>query len=109
VNAANPESATVDAHEATDWIGELLERAEAGDQTVLPKVREVLQSPEITDLLGNLARRVEVTIVAGATGGNLAMQEGLTKKLADMRAELCKVEAVPGESTRLVIHSQFAR
>ena len=62
-------------------------RAE-GDAGVLPQVQEVLKSPGVTDLLGNLAGRVEMAVVESVTGGNVAMREALTRKLADMRADL---------------------
>ncbi|HVK10511.1 MAG TPA: hypothetical protein VM597_17215 [Gemmataceae bacterium] len=85
------------ARAATDWTGGLLQRAEKGDQAVLPQVRQVLAAPEVTDLFGNLARRVEATVVEKVCGGNLAMREGLTKKLAEMRAELNGPDPYPLE------------
>ncbi len=85
------------AQEATDRVGDLLRRAEAGDPAVLPQIREVLASPEVVDLLGNLARRVERGLVDTVSGGNLAVREGLTKKLAEMRADLNGPEPTPLE------------
>ena len=85
------------ADEKADWIDDLLQRAQVGDRSALPQVQQVLQSPEVTDLLGNLARRVEITMVASVTGGNVAMQEGLTKKMAEMRAELAGPDPSPLE------------
>jgi hypothetical protein len=97
VKTDKPQPTAQEAKEAADWVGDLLQRAEDGDASVLPKFREVLKSPEITDLLGNLARRVEIAMVDGATGGNLAMREGLTKRLAEMRAELAGPDPSPLE------------
>jgi hypothetical protein len=97
VSDQKAEATAAAAKEASDWVGDLLRRAEEGDPGVLPQIREVLQSPEVTDLLGNLARRVEVALVDGATGGNVAMKEGLTKKLAEMRAELAGPSPTPLE------------
>lgn len=85
------------AHEKADWIDDLIDRAQKGDRSILPQVREVLKSPEVADALGNLARRVEATMVASVTGGNVAMQEGLTKKLAEMRADLLGADPTPLE------------
>jgi hypothetical protein len=88
VKPDEPKPDTKAAQDATDWIGDLLQRAQKGDKTVLPQIREVLASPEVTDALGNLSRRAEGTIVEQICGSNLAMQEGLAKKLTEMRAEL---------------------
>jgi hypothetical protein len=74
-----------------------LRRAVAGDQAVLPELRAVLQQPEVVDILGNLAHRVEVALVDHVTGNDLAFREALTLKLAAMRAELADPDASPLE------------
>lgn len=88
MNASNQKPVAEAANEVTDLVGDLLEKAEQGDRSVLPQIREVLASAAVTDLLGNLARRVEATVVEKVCGGNLAMLEGLTKMRAEMRADL---------------------
>jgi hypothetical protein len=74
--------------QATDEIDDLLYRAQNGDQAVLPQVRDLLQKPGMTDLLGGLVRQVQDAVVGGMCGNNLAFREGIAQKMAEMRTEL---------------------
>lgn len=85
------------ADQTADEFDDLLQRAEEGDETIRPKVQALLTNPAVADLLGNLARRVQVAIVDGISGGNVAVQEGVKKKVDDMRAELAGPDAGPLE------------
>lgn len=51
----------------------------------------------MAEALGNLARRVQATIVESVTGGNVAMWEALNRKLDGMRAELSGPDPTPLE------------
>jgi hypothetical protein len=75
----------------------LLRRAVAGDPAVLPELRAILRQPEVVDILGNLAHRVEVALVDRVAGRDLAFREALTMKLAAMRTELAGPDASPLE------------
>jgi hypothetical protein len=83
------------ANQAADEFDDLLRRAEEGDEAIRPKVQELLKKPAGADLLGNLARRVQVAIVDGISGGNVAVQEGVKRKMDDLRAELAGPDACP--------------
>jgi len=65
-----------------------LDRAHNGDETTLPVLREMLQVPAIVEHCGNLAAHVEDTLVGKLAGQDLAVREGLRRKLASLRAEL---------------------
>jgi hypothetical protein len=77
-----------EAREAADSLDEILRRARAEDHSVVPDLQGVLISPEATEALGNLARRVEQQVVDAISLGNVDMREAVLKKLAEMRAEL---------------------
>jgi hypothetical protein len=83
--------------EAADGLDDLLRRAEAGDRAVLPHLKDILATPGVTDLLGNLALRLQETVMTGLCGKNLAYREGVAQKMADMRAELAGPEPTPLE------------
>jgi hypothetical protein len=76
----------------------LLRRAEQGDASALPAVRELLQNPEAVELLGgDLARQVEYSLIDNAAGKNLAFKEALRRKLELLRAELAGPSPSPLE------------
>ena len=83
--------------EAADGLDDLLRRAEAGDPAVLPHLKALLAKPGVTDLLGNLAHRLQESVVTGLCGKNLAYREGLAQKMAEMRAELAGPNPTPLE------------
>lgn len=66
----------------------MLDRAQRGDETALPAVREWLKNPAFLDACGDLARHAEDTLVRKYAGTDLAVREGLFRKLASLRAEL---------------------
>jgi hypothetical protein len=86
-------SKTVPANDGVPKAGEdlqaLVHRAENGDQTALPELRELLKLPGAVDLLGgDLARRAQETLIAQFSGQDLLSKESLTRKLELLRAEL---------------------
>lgn len=77
----------------------LLERAEAGDATALPPIRELLKDPRVVNALGgDLAHRARMTLISKFTGKNLFTKECLESKLDLMRAELAGSNPSPLES-----------
>jgi len=70
-------------------MAHLLERAEKGDATVLPRLRRLLDdSPEIWRGYGNLALQACGSWVKLAAGSNLLLAESLMRKAAELRAEV---------------------
>jgi hypothetical protein len=75
-----------------------VKRAESGDTSTLPALRDMLQDQAAVDLFGgNLARQVELSLVEKAAGKNLAFREALLRKLDLMRAELAGPSPTPLE------------
>jgi hypothetical protein len=74
-----------------------LDRAHNGDETTLPVLREMLQVPAIVEHCGNLAAHVEDTLIRKLAGQDLAVREGLRRKLESLRAELGGPTATPLE------------
>jgi hypothetical protein len=74
-----------------------LRRAVAGDAAVLPELRSFLRQPEVVEVLGNLARRIEGTLIDRLSGTDLALREALTLKLEAMRQEIAGPDASPLE------------
>ena len=71
-----------------EQLQDFLGRAHKGDEATLPVLREMLQVPAIVEHCGNLAAHVEDTLVGKLAGQDLAVREGLRRKLASLRAEL---------------------
>jgi hypothetical protein len=74
----------------------LVRRAEAGDEGVLPQLREVLRDPKVVEALGgDLARQATDRLLDAACGTNLAVREAIAGKMDLLRAELAG-PAAPG-------------
>lgn len=72
-----------------DEFVSLANRAQKGDKTALPALREVMKDPAAVDLLGgDLAKQAQLTLIAKFTNQNLLLRESLTRKLEMLRAEL---------------------
>jgi hypothetical protein len=72
-----------------DELVALTERAQKGDKTCLPALRELLRNPQAVDLLGgDLARQAQLSLIDKFTGKNPVFRESLPRKLDLMRAEL---------------------
>lgn len=90
-----------------DELRRLVARAEGGDQAVLPELRQLLDSnPEIWRRYGDLAHLAEEALITLAAGPNLLLRESLTRKLAELKAELGLERADPLE--RLLIERAAA-
>jgi hypothetical protein len=81
-----------------DDLIELTDRAQRGDTTTLPALRELLKDPLTVDLFGgDLARQAQLTLLSKFSGKNLLYKESLTRKLELLRAELSGPSPTPLE------------
>ena len=81
-----------------DELLALARRAEGGDRTALPALRELLNDAQAVDLLGgDLARHAQLTLISKFSGKNLLFKESLTRKLDLLRAELAGPAPTPLE------------
>jgi hypothetical protein len=79
-------------------IRDIIERAQKGDEKVLPALRKLLHSPDLVERLGgNLAVQVEHSLIRAAAGKNLAFREAVLSKMDMMRTELAGPEPTPLE------------
>jgi hypothetical protein len=70
-------------------ILKILRRAERGDKTVLPDLRELLDlGPELASVCGDLAKTAERELIGVMAGKDLLMKETVPRKLKAMREEL---------------------
>jgi hypothetical protein len=82
-----------------DEILALTDRAQKGDQTALPDLRELLKEPAYVNALGgDLAKQAQLTLINKFSGKNLLYKESLTRKLDLMRDELAGKSPMPLES-----------
>src|SRR5262245_37801866 len=85
----------------------LTDRAQKGDKTVLPALREVLKDPDAVDLLGgDLARQAQLTLIDKFSGKNLMFKEALQRKLDLLKGELAGPNPTPLE--RLLVERVVA-
>jgi hypothetical protein len=76
----------------------LLERAQSGDESTVPVLRELLKVASGTNLFGgDLARQAERSLIEAAAGKNVAVREALNRKLELLRAELAGPNPTPVE------------
>jgi hypothetical protein len=76
----------------------LTDRAQKGDRSALPALREVLKAPAAVDLLGgDLARQAQLALIHNYSGQNLLVRESLTRKLELLRGELAGPNPTPLE------------
>jgi len=83
---------------------EIIERAQSGDATAMPALREMLDRvPSIREMLGaDLERTVEYSISKSLGGeDNLAFREAIKRKLAALREEL--EGPTPSPTERLLV------
>ena len=78
-------------------VNEIINRAQKGDESTLPVLRELLNSRHIIEAYGNLAHHAEETLIRKFTGKNLAVREGISRKLDTMRTELAGQTPTPLE------------
>lgn len=92
---ANPETA---AAEKKGDVLELVRRAKAGDEAVLPELRRLLNDEKVVEALGgHLAKLAEQSFIRSAAGTDLAFREAAVRKLEMLRAELAGPSPTPVE------------
>lgn len=83
-------------------LDELVRRAQAGDQSVLPQLRQLLEEqPMLWQAAGDLARQAEIQLVELAAGPDLLLREALPRQLAELRQQLA--EAADGKLHHLLV------
>jgi hypothetical protein len=84
----NPQ-AEAGPRQGEDELARLVGRAERGDLTVLPALREALAAhPDLWQTYGDLSLQAEGALVRVAAGSNLLLAESLLLKLRALKAEL---------------------
>jgi len=81
-----------------DELLALTDRAQKGDKTALPALRQLLKNPAMVDPLGgDLAKQAQLTHIDKFSGQNLLLKESLTRKLDLMGEELAGPNVTPLE------------
>jgi hypothetical protein len=81
-----------------DELLSLTDRAQKGDTSALPELRELLKEPAFVDALGgDLAKEAQLILINRFSGQNLMIRESLTRKLDLLRQELSGSNATPLE------------
>jgi len=81
-----------------DELLALTDRAQKGDETAMPALRELLQEPaNVNALGGDLAKQAQLTLINKFSGQNLLLKESLTRKLDLLRDELAGPNPTPLE------------
>jgi hypothetical protein len=76
----------------------LTDRAQKGDKSALPGLRELLKESALVDALGgDLAKQAQLTLINKFSGQNLLFKESLTRKLDLLREELAGPNVTPLE------------
>ena len=85
-----------DLQRAQDELARLLKRAEQGDLSSLPELREALDSnASLWHHYGDLAAQAEAALILLAAGPNLLLAESLQRKLKALKDELGGQAASP--------------
>jgi hypothetical protein len=78
-----------DLQRAQDELARLLKKAEQGDHSVLPELREALDTDaNLWKHYGDLAAQAEASLILLAAGKNLLLAESLQRKLKALKDEL---------------------
>src|SRR5262249_1503433 len=76
----------------------LLARARQGDESALPRLREMLDGhPEVWGWYGDLAVHVQASYINQVSGADLGLAESLHRKVAALKAELAGTAPTPIE------------
>src|SRR5262249_6708108 len=79
-------------------VADAVRRAEQGDASMVPVVRDLLAQPGFVDRLGgDLARRTQETLIAQLAGQDLVQREALLCKVGQLRAEVAGPSPAPIE------------
>ena len=81
-----------------DEFESLLERAQAGDRSTLPAIREMFdRQPELWEANGDLARIAEDKLIDTATGDNLFAKEAIRRRVDRLKSDLVGSKPSPLE------------
>jgi hypothetical protein len=81
-----------------DDLKQVLDRAQAGDKSALPRIRAILQDPAAVDALGgDLARQAQTHLVIKCAAKDLMLRESLLRKVELLRAEVAGLSPSPLE------------
>jgi hypothetical protein len=99
VDATDVKAPAVDeAAASTARLQELVRRAQQGDRSVLPELREALDAnPKLWQSYGDLALQAQAIWLDLIAGKDLALQECVLRKLEAMRADLAGPAPTPLE------------
>jgi hypothetical protein len=86
LNAPPPRPALVAVSSPDPEIRAVLARAARGDATALPRVRELLAQPGFARGVGDVADFAREELVGKLAGSNLAVAEGVRRKVAEVEA-----------------------
>jgi hypothetical protein len=90
-----------DAEKGQEGLDRLFQRAQLGDQTALPALREALDAnPEFWEQYSDLSLQAEASLGVKLAGTNLLLGESLKRKLQALKAEL---GAASSAAERLVV------
>jgi hypothetical protein len=79
-------------------LRKLVERAQNGDETTVPRIRELLKSPGVVGTFGgDLAELVVWSFTKSLSGKDVAFREAVIRKLELLRAELLGDNPTPVE------------
>jgi hypothetical protein len=79
-------------------LRKLVERAQNGDETTVPRIRELLKSPGAVGTFGgDLAELVVWSFTKSLVGKDVAFREAVIRKLELLRAELLGANPTPVE------------
>jgi hypothetical protein len=88
-------------------LSKLVQRAELGDVTALPELREAMyQDHTLWDQFGDLAQHAEQAWLTFITGSDLNLREAVEHKLEDLKKEL--LEAGDSVMERLLVERVLA-
>jgi len=89
-------------------IQELIQRANGGDESVMPMIRNLLdQAPPLISFMGgDLAEQAQESLINAIAGSQLAMKESLLRKLSQLREDIGGTNPSPIE--RLLIERVVA-
>jgi hypothetical protein len=94
----NKPQAGSDRDEYLEKLTVLLKRAEQGDKTALPELREALDADSrLWERYGHLGEHASATLIELAAGKNLLMAESLLRKIESMKEELAGESPSPLE------------
>ncbi len=104
MTTANAPSAAIPTNPVE--LHKVLQQAQRGDEKALPVLREMMKQQHVVEACGNLATHFENTLIRRVAGKDLAISEGVRRKLEALRVELAGPTPAPLE--RLLVKRVLA-